>query len=263
MNSIPPIYILDSAIQSLKAIQHIPAYVSLREVAKIICFVACLANLYFLFRHQAKFLLILSRFEEIHKFFRLSSVQLQKPRRQVQLIIYAICILAWAINVLKLAILPQKHSLSSLISKVIYIIVATALQSLGTQFLSFSILIIFYLKHINLKIAELQKICCTSNEILSKQIDDLRAAHIKLCDNSRLINQVYGIYLVLPLSYISIHLQMDMFEMIRKLLDYMTEFSYDSLGGAWWLITIMWIINDMNKLSTYFIVSYLVRIEVN
>jgi hypothetical protein len=210
-NTVPPFYMLNSAIQGLKEIRHIPAYVSLLEVAKIICCVACIANLYFLFRRRDIFLFILSRFEEIHKIVKVSGAGMEKTRRQVQLMIYTISMLAWAINLFNIAIIPQKYWLSNLTYIVMYLFVSTAIHSLGTQFLSFSILLIFYLKHINSEIAYLQRVhlVYTNNEIVSKQIDDLRAAHNKLCENARLINQVYGIYLVLPLSYLSIHLQMD------------------------------------------------------
>ena len=264
INSVPPIYMLYSAFQSLKAIHHIPANDTLLHVAKIISFLACMANLYFLFRCREKFLLILREFEDIHKFLKVSSAGLQKPRRHVQLIIYTICTSAWALTMLNIAVKPHKFNFSSLISLANYLTVATALQSLGTQFLSFSILILFYLKHTNCKIAQLQKLylACNSNKIVSEKIDDLRAAHNKLCDNARLVNRVYGIYLLLPLIYISIHLQMDIFQIVRNIIDCVTGFPYDQLGGAEWLITIMWIISDINKLCTFFIVSYLVRLEV-
>jgi hypothetical protein len=104
---------------------------------------------------------------------------MEKLRRQVQLIIYTISMLAWAINLFNIAIIPQKYWLSILTYIVTYLFVGTALHSLGTQLFSFSILVIFYLKHINSKIADLQRVhlVYTNNEIVSKQIDDLRAAH--------------------------------------------------------------------------------------
>jgi hypothetical protein len=264
VNSVPPAYILNSAIENLKTIHYLPAYVSLQAVPKISCFIACMANLYFLYRRRAKFFLILSRFEEIHKIFKFCDAELDKPRRQVQLIIFTICVLARAIDLLDIAINPQNYSLSNLSYLVNYIIAATALQSLGTQFLSFSVLVLLYLKHINRKIAEMKQLyfAGTKQKIISKQIEDLRAAHNKLCENAYLVNRVYGIYLLLPLSYISIHLQMDVFQIIRYILDYLTEFPHDLLGGTEWLIAIMWIMNDINKLSIFFVISYLVRVEV-
>ena len=265
MNSVPPFYILNSAIQILKTIQHVPAFVSFQAIPKIICPVACMLNLYFAIRRRAKFLLILSGFDEIHNFFKFSGAGLDKPRRLVQLLIFSICILAWAITLLDIAIKHQKFNMSSVMSSVKYLIVATALQSLGTQFLSFSILILFYLKHINNKIAESKSLyfACGKNKNVSKQIDDLRVAHNKLSENARLVNRVYGIYLLLPLSYISIHLQMDFFEIIRNIINYTTEFPYESWEGTEWFINIMWIFNEINKLCTYFVVSYLVSTEVN
>lgn len=265
INAVPSAYMLNAAIKTLMAIQHYPAYFSVLQVAKIICCMACMANLYFLFRRRAMFLLILANFEEIHKFCSNSSgVGMQQTRRQMNLIIYTILTIGWAISLLNIAIAPHNYSLSILTSLIMYLVVATTLHSLGSQFLSFSILMKFYLKQINSKIVDLQKLhlTCTKNENVSKRIDDLRLAHNMLCENAHLINQVYGIYLLLPLSYISIHLQSDVFSIIRNILDCVTEFPYNSLGVEEWLITIMWIINDIYKLGTYFRVAYLVRIEV-
>jgi hypothetical protein len=264
MNAVPPIYVLHSALQTLLAIQHIPAYISFLQVAKLICFIACIANLYFLLRRRKMFLLILCGFEDFQKSLNLSGAGMQITRHQVRLTIYTIFTIPWAINLLDIAIAPQKYTLSSLTSKLMHLIVGATLQSLGMQFLSCSILIFFYLKYINRRIVELQNVHLAgkSKENVSKQIENLRAAHNKLCENAFLINKVYGIYLLLPLSFSSIQLQTNSFKIIKYIIDYVTESHYESLGSAQWLISIMWICNDAIKLVTYFRIANLVRIEV-
>jgi hypothetical protein len=264
VNAVSCVYKLDSAITTLKHIEHIPADTALVQIAKIINSVSSAANFYFVFRSRAKFLLILSGFEEIHKFFEFPGAGMKKPRRQVQLTICIIFALAWVITLLDIAISPNKQSTQNWTSAIISRFIATTLHSLGTQFLSFSILIHFYTKQINSKLAELQKIhlACTKNKIVNKQIDDLRAAHNKLCENAHLINQVYGIYLLLPLSFMSIHLQTDLFTNIRTIIDRMNDLPYETLRTTEWFISILWTVNDFIKLSTYFRAAYLVHIEV-
>jgi hypothetical protein len=189
---------------------------------------------------------------------------MQKPKRQVQLTICIILALAWSITLLDIAVSPNKQSTQNWTSSIISRFIATTLHSLGTQFLSFSILIHFYTKHINSKISELHKfhLACTKNKIKSKQIDDLRAVHNKLCDNAHLINQVYGIYLLLPLSFISIHLQTDFFSIISTIIERVSDFPYKSLTTIDWIISILWTLNDFLKLCFYFRAAYLVHKEV-
>jgi 7tm Chemosensory receptor len=264
LNAVSCVYRLDSAMTILKQIEYLPAHSALVQIAKIINCISSAANLYFVFRSRAKFLLILSTFEEIHKMFKFSGVGLQKPRRQVQLTICIILALAWSITLLDIAVSPNKQSTQNWTSAILSRFIATTLHSLSTQFLSFSILIHFYMKQINSRISELQifHLACTKNKITSKQIEDLRAAHNKLCENAHLINQVYGIYLLLPLSFMSIHLQTDFFSIISTLIERVNDFPYKSLRTTNWVISMLWTINDFTKLCFYFRAAYLVHKEV-
>lgn len=249
---------------TLQQIQHIPAYVSLLQIAKIICSVASMANLYFVFIRRAKFLLILDSFEEIHKIICNPQDGMKSTRRQVQLTFCALYALAWVITLLEISIATSKKSPRSLTFFIINRFIVSSLHSLGTQFLSFSILIIFYMKQINSKIADLQKEHVASSKIenIIKQIDKLREAHNKLWENAHLINLVYGIYLLLPLSFISIHLQTDFFKVIKSILNHFADFPYQPLSATDWLISVLWTFNDFIKLCAYFRAAYLVHTEV-
>lgn len=142
-----------------------------------------------------------------------------------------------------------------------YRLIGSSLHSLGTQFLSFCILTKFYVQLINDKLANLQKER-NKNEIACKQIEELRRAHNKLCENAHLINEVYGIYLLLPLSYISIYLQADVFHIIKITINYATEFHYAPLKDVDLIVFILWAINDFAKTCTYFKIANILQREV-
>lgn len=258
INTVPCVYILDSAIEVLYNIKHLPPNDIMLQVGRIICSVSSIANLYFLFRQRTKFVLIVSNFEEIHRVLGNCSGE---TRSHVKIIIFVLCIASWVIQFSRIAIQSQKLNTSRLISNLIYRLIGSSLHSLGTQFLSFCILTKFYLQLINDKLAKLQKER-NKNEIACKQIEELRRAHNKLCENAHLINEVYGIYLLLPLSYISIYLQADVFHIIKIMIDYATEFLYVPLNDFDLIVFILWAINDFTKTGTYFRIANILQTEV-